>query len=75
MLCRIMNSNVNTRIFSRGIRQCVVLKQTDNVPKKVETTESQISNQGTNFTPTIVILYLYFQVLFIIPKAKSQKNY
>ena len=73
MLCRLLNSNVNTRIFSRGIRQCTVLKQTDNVPKKVETTESQISNQGTNFTPTIVILYLYFQVLFTFLK-RNLKN-
>jgi hypothetical protein len=73
MLCRIMNSNVNKRIFSRGIRQCPVLKQTDNVPKKVETTESQISNQGTNFTPTIVIRILYFQVLFILLK-RNLKN-
>lgn len=59
MLCRILNSNLNNKVLTRGIRQCAVLNQKENVPQKVETSETQIRTESTNQTPTMVIRYLY----------------
>jgi hypothetical protein len=54
-------SHFNSKLLTRGIRQCACLKQAENLPKKTsETSENQLSAESSrNQTPTMVIKYLF----------------